>query len=202
MNTYSDQRTDVNVFEVCDLSCDHATIDLDTIASSIHSGCDGIDSGGCVCGVRDVNLDVKIANGICVCNDGHIGGVHFVGCVPNSGHGGFNGIVSGVCCGCNGNISSGCCVCDCIVGGGCGGYNGIAGSGHGGCDGFASGSHVCGICNVDLNCGIASGIHATNDGCINNARTGSNAAININVSAAIVTFVDDSLCGGAGFVLL
>jgi hypothetical protein len=68
MNTYSDQRTDVSVFEVCDLSGDHATGDLDTIARGIRSGCDGISSGGCICAVQDVDLDGKIASGICICN--------------------------------------------------------------------------------------------------------------------------------------
>ncbi len=43
MNTYSDQRTDVSVNEVCNLCGDHATGDLDTIASVICGGCDGID---------------------------------------------------------------------------------------------------------------------------------------------------------------
>ncbi len=112
MNTYSDQRTDVSVFEVCNLCGDHATGDLDTIASSIRGGCDKIDSGGCICGVRDVDQDGKISSGICVCNGGRIGGACFVGCVANGGHGGFNGVVSGVCCGCKDVVSGGCCVCN------------------------------------------------------------------------------------------
>jgi hypothetical protein len=62
--------------------------------------------------------------------------------------------------------------------------------------------HICGVCNVNLDCGIASGIHTANGGCANDARTGSNAAIDINVSAPIVTFVDGGLHGGAGFALL
>jgi hypothetical protein len=48
MNTYSDQRTDVSVFKVCNLCGDHAIGDLDTIISGIHSCCDGINSGGCI----------------------------------------------------------------------------------------------------------------------------------------------------------
>jgi hypothetical protein len=129
MNTYSEQRTDVSVFKVCDLCGDHATGDLDIIASGIRGGCDGINSGNCVCGIQDVDLDGKKKNlsGVCVCNGGRIGGARFVCCVANGGRGGFNGILSGICCGCNGVVSGDRCVCDCIVGVGRGGCDGVAG---------------------------------------------------------------------------
>jgi hypothetical protein len=90
----------------------------------------------------------------------------------------------------------------CVVGGGRNGCYGVAGSGRGGCDGFASGGHVCGVCDVNLDHGIASGIRAIDGGRINNVHTGGNAAININVSVLIVTFVDEGLRGNAGFALL
>ncbi len=89
-----------------------------------------------------------------------------------------------------------------IVGCGRSGCDGVTGSGRGGCDGFTGGGHVCCVCDFDLDCKIASGIHAANGVRVNDARTGGNAAININISAAIVTFVDNGLRGGAGFALL
>jgi hypothetical protein len=67
---------------------------------------------------------------------------------------------------------------------------------------IVGGGQVCGVCNVNLDYGIPSGIRAANGRRVNNAHTGGDAAINIDISAPIVTFVDDSLCGGAGFVLL
>ncbi len=70
MNTYSDQRTDVSVFGAgftddnthgcfCNLSGDHVSGDLDTIASSSRGGCDQIASGGRVCSVCNVTLMVE-----------------------------------------------------------------------------------------------------------------------------------------------
>ncbi len=99
MNTYSDQRTDVSVFgagftndnthcRLCNLSGDHVTGDLDTIASGSHSGCDGIASGGRVCGVWDVDLDGGIASGVRTFDGSCISNACIVGCVASSGRGG------------------------------------------------------------------------------------------------------------------
>jgi hypothetical protein len=93
-NTYSDQRTDVSVFgtgftndnthgRLCNLSGDHVSGDLDTIANSSHSGCDEITSGGRVCGVCDIDLDSGIASGIRAFNSSCISGAHIVGCVAS-----------------------------------------------------------------------------------------------------------------------
>ncbi len=83
MNTYSDQRTDGSVFgtgftddnthgRLCDLSGDHLSGDLDTIASGSRGSCDGIASGSRVCGVCNVDLGGGIASSICTFDGGRI----------------------------------------------------------------------------------------------------------------------------------
>jgi hypothetical protein len=106
VNTYSDQRTDVSVFgagftddnrhgRLCNLSGDHVSGDLDTIASRSCGGCDRIASGGHVCGVRDVDLDGGIASGVHAFDGGRISGARVVSYVNSGGQGGCKCIASG-----------------------------------------------------------------------------------------------------------
>ncbi len=78
----------------------------------------------------------------------------------------------------------------------------IASGSCGGCDGIARGGRVCSVCNVDHDRGIVSGIRAFDGRCFNDVRTARNAAINVDVSALLVSLVDDGLCGGAAFAFL
>ncbi len=191
MNTYSDQRTEVSVFgagftndnthgRLCNLSGDHISSYLDTIASGSRGGCDGIASSGRICGVRDINLNGGITSGIRAFDGGRISGVPIVGCVASGGHGGCNAVDSGGRHGCNGDASGGRSVCH----------------------GIASSCCVSGVRNVDLDRGIVSGICTFDNDHVNNARTASNPAINVNVSVLLVSLVNNGLHGGAAFALL
>jgi hypothetical protein len=192
VNTYSDQQIDISVFRtgfptwshdnthgsLCDLSGDHVSGDLDTIASSSRVGCGGIASGSRICGVCDVDSDGGINSGVCAFDGGRISGV----C-----------IVSGVA---SGTMAATALPAAVVV------VAMASSMAAGGCDGIASGCPVCDVYNVHLDRGIASSVRAFDGGCVKNGSTASNAAINVDVTALFMSLDDEGFHGSAVFVLL